>query len=166
VSDGLLQRCLPWPPVEISSRAADSLAVVVVLIWLVYSGPLLLTIGTALGTMYWLGHRGEYLKGSRVPVGLLIGDLAIFAIGLAVIATAPDSQETSNGQVCKDSRDFDEVLYPLVFGSAIVGGLAWGTASLQQDSGFGKLLAYAGIALVLPYAIVVRAFFATACGWN
>jgi len=97
--------------------------VVVVLIWLVYGGPLLLTIGTALGTMYWLGHRGEFLNGSRVPVGLLIADLAIFALGLAVVATAPDSQETSNGQVCKDARDFDEVLYPLVFGSAIVGGL-------------------------------------------
>jgi hypothetical protein len=62
---------------------------------------------------------------------LLAADLGIVALAWVLIATAPDVT-TSNGQ-CKDLSEFD-AFYALVLGSAFVGGLAWGTASLQRTS--------------------------------
>ena len=128
--------------------------------------PLLLTIFTAMVTMYRAWPRGDFLKGSHVPDWLMIGLLGIVAVAWAMIWLAPDSQPTSDGVSCKDLRGWDEAVYLLVFGAAVVGGLAWGTASLQRDSGFFRLLTFAGVALCAPYVIAVRAFFATACGWN
>ncbi|HET7515410.1 MAG TPA: hypothetical protein VFJ60_11470 [Gaiella sp.] len=128
--------------------------------------PLLLTIFTAMVTMYRAWPRGDFLKGSHVPGWLMIALLGIVAVAWAMIWLAPDSQQTSDGRSCKDSRDWDEAFVLLVFGAAVVGGLAWGNASLQRDSGFFRLLTFAGVALCAPYVIAVRAFFATACGWN
>jgi hypothetical protein len=128
--------------------------------------PLLLTIFTALATMYLTWPRGDFLKGSHAPGWLMIALLGIVATAWAMIWLAPDSQRTSDGDICKDSRDWSEAFYLLVLGAAVVGGLAWGTASLQRDSGYLRLLTFAGVALCAPYVIAVRAFFATACGWN
>jgi hypothetical protein len=50
--------------------------------------------------------------------------------------------------------------------TAVAGGSAWGSASLQRDSSAGRLLVYAGVALAVPYVIAVRALFATSCTWN
>ena len=99
--------------------------------------PLLLTIFTAMVTMYRAWPRGDFLKGSHVPDWLMIGLLGIVAVAWAMIWLAPDSQPTSDGVSCKDLRGWDEAVYLLVFGAAVVGGLAWGTASLQRDSGRG-----------------------------
>ena len=128
--------------------------------------PLLLTIFTAMVTMYRAWPRGDFLKGSHVPGWLMMGLLGIVAVAWAMIWLAPESQPTSDAASCKDLRGWDEALYLLVFGAAVVGGLAWGTASLQRDSGFFRLLTFAGVALCAPYVIAVRWFFATACGWN
>jgi hypothetical protein len=88
---------------------------------------------------------------------------ALLALAWVVIATAPD--QTSNDAVCKDLNGYD-VLCTFSFGSAVVGGAAWGTASLERDSGYLRLIGYAAVALALPYVIAIRAFVATACGWN
>jgi hypothetical protein len=49
-------------------------------------------------------------------------DVGIFALAWLLIALAPDVT-TSNG-VCKDLEGFD-AFYVFVFGSAVVGGVAW-----------------------------------------
>lgn len=128
--------------------------------------PLLLTILTAMVTMYRAWPRGDSLTGSHVPGWLMMGLLGIVAVAWVMIWLAPDSQHTSDGRSCKDSRDWDEAFTLLVLGAAVVGGLAWGTASLQRDSGWFRVLTFAVVALCAPYVIAVRAFFATACGWN
>lgn len=133
---------------------------------LVIFAPLLLTIFTALATMYLTWPRGDFLKGSHAPGWLMIALLGIVATAWAMMWLAPDSQHTSDGGSCKDFRDWDEAFYLLVLGAAVVGGLAWGSASLQRDSGWFRLLTFAGVALCAPYVIAVRAFFVTACGWN
>lgn len=156
-------RCLPVKgrrPETVTFISVEALVIVAPFL------PLLLTIFTAMVTMYRAWPRGDFLKGSHVPGWLMIALLGIVAVAWAMIWLAPDSQQTSDGRSCKDSRDWDEAFVLLVFGAAVVGGLAWGTASLQRDSGFFKLLTFAGVALCAPYVIAVRAFFATACGWN
>ena len=57
----------------------------------------------------------------------------------------------------------EDSLYLLLLGSAVSGGLAWGTASLQSDSSLGRLLGYAAAALLLPYVILIRWTWAAAC---
>ena len=109
------------------------------------------------------GRRDVSWEGGQVPRLLLVADLAVLALAWVVIATAPD--QTSNDAVCKDLTGYD-VLYAFIFGSAVVGGAAWGTASLERDSGYLRLIGYAAVALALPYVIAIRAFVATACGWN
>ena len=76
--------------------------------------------------------------------------MGLLALAWALIATAPD-QTTSDG-VCKDLSGFD-ALYAFIVGSAVVGGAAWGTASLQRDSGYARLLGYAAVAFIVPYVI-------------
>ena len=95
----------------------------------------------------------------------MIALLGIVATARAMIWLAPDSQRTSDGDTCKDLRDWSDAYYLLALGAAVVGGLAWGAASLQRDSGYLRLLTFAGVALCAPYVIAVRAFFAPACGW-
>lgn len=126
------------------------------------AAPLLLTIGVALAVIRF-AFRDNVLEGSRIPLWILVADLGIFALAWILISTAPDLT-TSNG-VCKNLRDFD-AFYPLVLGSAVGGGFAWGTASLQQSSSWARLVAYAVVAMAIPYAIAIRAVFASACGWN
>ena len=133
---------------------------------LVIFSPLLLTIVTALATMYLSWPRGDFLKGSHAPDWLMVALLGIVATAWVMISLAPDSQHTSDGRSCKDSRDWDEAFVLLVLSAAVVGGLAWGTASLQRDSGWFRLLIFAGVALCAPYVMAVRAFLATVCGWN
>lgn len=125
--------------------------------------PLLLTIATCFATMYALGAQRETPSLGRIPAWLLLADVGIFALAWLLIALAPDVT-TSNG-VCKDLEGFD-AFYLFVFGSAVVGGAAWGTAGLRRDTGYARLVSYAAVAIVIPYAIVVRAVFATACTWN
>jgi hypothetical protein len=130
---------------------------------LFYAAPLLLTFGTTFASMLGLRNHARLLEERNTPRWLLVADLGILALALVLIATAPDLT-TSNGH-CKNLEDFHSN-YVLIPGSAVVGGLAWGTASLQQDSSAGRLLGYAGIALTVPYAIFVVSVFATACTWN
>jgi hypothetical protein len=136
--------------------------VVELLVLLYFTGPLLLTIATTFATMLVAGRRDSW-EGGQVPRLLLVADLAVLALAWVVIATAPD--RTSNDAVCKDLNGYD-VLCTFSFGSAVVGGAAWGTASLERDSGYLRLIGYAAVALALPYVIAIRAFVATACGWN
>ena len=133
------------------------------LAFLYFFGPLLLTIGTTFATMVSAARRDQSWQGGRVPLWLLLADLTILAVAWILIATAPD-QTTSNG-VCKDLTGYG-VLYAFILGSAVVGGAAWGTASLRRDSGYLRLIAYAGVAIAIPYVIAVRAFVATGCSWN
>lgn len=130
---------------------------------LYFSAPLLLTIGTTFATMVVVARRDGSWEGGRVSRWLLAADLAVLALAWILIATAPD-QTTSNG-VCKDLTGYG-VLYAFILGSAVVGGTAWGTASLRRNASYIRLIAYAGIALGVPYVIAIRAFVATACGWN
>lgn len=130
---------------------------------LYFFAPLLLTIGTTFATMVVVARRDEFWEGGRLPRWLLVADIAVLGLAWVVIATAPD-QTTSNG-VCKDLTGYG-VLYAFIVGSAVVGGTAWGTASLRRDSSYVRLIAYAGVAIVVPYVIAIRAFVATACGWN
>jgi hypothetical protein len=125
--------------------------------------PLLLTIATCFATVYALGMHRETPSLGRIPAWLLLADVGIFALAWLLIALAPDVT-TSNG-VCKGLEGFD-AFYLFVFGSAVVGGAGWGTAGLRRDAGYARLVSYAAVAIVIPYAIVVRAVFATACTWN
>ncbi|HEX7072073.1 MAG TPA: hypothetical protein VF190_14770 [Rhodothermales bacterium] len=91
-------------------------------------------------------------------------DVGIFALAWLLIALAPDVT-TSNG-VCKDLEGFD-AFYVFVFGSAVVGGVAWERPAFAATRAMrARLVSYAAVAIVIPYAIVVRAVFATACTWN
>jgi len=95
----------------------------------------------------------------------MIALLGIVATARAMIWLAPDSQRTSDGDIY-GPESWSDAYYLLALGAAVVGGLAWGAASLQRDSGYLRLLTFAGVALCAPYVIAVRAFFATACEWN
>jgi hypothetical protein len=130
---------------------------------LYFCAPLLLTFGATFATMAWHRGREESWNRSRVALWLLVADLAVLTLAWVLIARAPDVT-TGNG-VCKDLSDFD-TFYALVFGSAAVGGTAWGTASLQRDSSGARLLGYAAVAIAVPYVIAIRAFVATGCTWN
>ena len=130
---------------------------------LYFFAPLLLTIGTTFATMVWVSRHDEFWEGGRVALWLLLADLGVLALAWLVVATAPD-QTTSNG-VCKDLTGY-EVFYVFILGSAVVGGAAWGTASLRRDSGYARLVGYAAVAIVVPYVIAFYSFFATACSWN
>jgi hypothetical protein len=83
----------------------------------------------------------------------MIALLGIVATARAMIWLAPDSQRTGDGDTCKDLRDWSDAYYLLALGAAVVGGLAWGAASLQRDSGYLRLLTFAGVALCAPYVI-------------
>jgi hypothetical protein len=53
----------------------------------------------------------------------------------------------------------------LLLVSAVLGGVAWGAASLQDS--LGRAVGYAAVAICLPYGIGVLYFFAVACStWN
>ena len=131
---------------------------------LVIFAPALLTIFTAMATMYLTWPRGEVLKGSHAPGWLMVGLVGIVGATWVTILLAP-TRNTSDGQSCKDFGG-DAVFVLLVFSASVVGGLAWGSAGLQRGSGWFRLVTFAGVALCAPYVIAVHAFYATACGMN
>ena len=73
---------------------------------------------------------------------------------------------SDHGGACKDVVDAEAIFLPLILGSALLGGFAWGTAGLQR-SGLGQLFGYAAVAICLPYVIGVWWFLEVACStWN
>ena len=88
-------------------------------------------------------------------------------VGWALIWAAPDSHNANgSGEICTDARDFGDGFFFVVFGSAVIGGLAWGTASLRAESGLGRLLGYATVTICAPYVIFVPWVLFSFCGWN
>lgn len=130
-------------------------------------GPLLLTIGAALFTMYGPAARKSVLTGRRVPLGLLIAQVGTVPLAWIVISRAPDTVSSYSGATCTDLSAAGAALYLLMLGSALLGGFAWGAAGLQSDSSLGRLFGYAAVSICLPYAIGVWWIMEVACStWN
>jgi hypothetical protein len=109
---------------------------------LVIFAPALLTVFTAMATMYLTWPRGDFLEGSHAPGWLIVGLIGIVGATWVMIELAR-TRHTGDGQSCKDFGDWDGAFVLLVLGASVVGGLAWGTAGRQRDSGWFRLVTFA-----------------------
>ena len=129
--------------------------------------PLLLTCCAAVLTIYLARGRGKALSQPAVPTVLLVAQIATVPLAWILIRTAPDIVSSYHGAACKDVVDAEAIFFPLILGSALLGGLAWGTLGRQSDSSLGHLFVYAAVAICIPYGIGIWWFLEVACStWN
>lgn len=107
-----------------------------------------------------LERRGLGRRGIVLP--LLLTQLALLVVAFALLERAP--VEASG---CTDLMGTTgDMLYVVVLGSALVGGLAWASAVVATPANCLTWGGFAVLALVGPYVIVGRWFWLGTCGWN
>ena len=127
---------------------------------------LALALILAVGVALFLMHAQPRLENPRrFPVLLLGGQVALAAVTLLTINAAEDRPSANDpAETCKDLGGSG---FPLaVCGIAVLGGLAWGLAGARKDKDDLEVAVSAGMAIVLPYAVVVYVIATSFCGWN
>jgi hypothetical protein len=129
--------------------------------------PVVITLGTVLVGVPLLQRRGLDVSGTRVPVTLLAAQLSTLVLAWATLLAAPDEPNLVETGTCKATETawVDAVLRSLFVASAVLGGLAWAAASLDERAGWGKVVGYAAVALVTPYVILVGWIWVSLCGY-
>jgi hypothetical protein len=129
-------------------------------------GPLLATLGIA-ATLYFVGTRKTLQIRSGTPVALLIVQVALVPVAWLVIGGAADIESSYSGAQCKDYTSVDGLVWGLLWLAVVLGGLSFGSATVNDTSRVGRNFMYGAIAVTVPYVIGAKLFVTIACStWN
>lgn len=135
----------------------------------IFAGPPVVTATTALISAAVFQPHRLTLSQTRIPRGLLIAQAVIVPLSWLVIWAAPDKQNWREraGATCPvlEGR-YDDVLFTLVFASALLGGVACGAAIAADWPRLARAAGYAAAALVLPYFMMFTWIGSFFCGMS
>lgn len=107
--------------------------------------------------------------GRRVPLGLLVTQIALAPVSWLLVWAAPDEPRFDGNGTCPDidpGSALETLLTVLFFGSCVVGGLAVAAAYAADRPRLGRPILFALFVLAAPFGIVVALAYDTLCGWN
>jgi hypothetical protein len=133
---------------------------------LITFGPLLLLAVTALVATPILRPVGPDLSGSAVPLGLLIGQIAMAPLAWALIWAAPNERSIDGASACPaigSGSAIEITLYGLFFGSCVVGGFALAATYAADRPELRRTTLFALIVLLAPFGIAAGLAYDIVC---